>query len=668
MKFKIFLTFLILPGLHFFSQNNIDSLRNVISSATNDSTKSAAYTQIANHYINEPVKALEVISEMDKFCETIKNQKHKAFCLRKIGTIYHKLSYFDKGLEYNFSAAKIFDKLGDKEGLANCYNNIATAYNDKGDLSNNKLFFDRAVEFHKKSIGLRKELNDTIGIKNSYNNLALVYLSTKEYEKALTYLMIPYEYYKRLGTDEHGIDMTTSNIGEVYYRMGLQEKKPEYFRKAMFYFEDRLRAYQKHKNPSANKANILLSIGQVYFELGQPDRGMAYLHQSHEMFSSLADKAGIADVNSALSSAYEKGKDYKKSLEYLRAYIASKDSLLNERNISSVEQMQVLYNSSQKDNEIERLNKNAEISVLLIHRQRTIMFSVIGGLALLLLLGFVLLSRYNLKKKANLELSKAYDKIESKNRQITDSINYAKRLQSTILPPKAIIEPHLKKWFVFYQPKDIVSGDFYWFTHHNNKSYMVVADCTGHGIPGALMSMIGNTLLNEIINQKDVSDAGEILNLLNKGVIHALRQQGQDKQSQDDGMDISICSFDDTNKTLMNYASANHSIFVKSGNSLKELTGDLHSIGGNFDNSPKKFVSNSVQLQPGDTVVMSTDGYFDQFGGEKNTKFLVKRFEDLIMKTDFSSGNADLVFEKEISNWKGNHKQTDDILVVGFSI
>jgi serine phosphatase RsbU (regulator of sigma subunit) len=195
-----------------------------------------------------------------------------------------------------------------------------------------------------------------------------------------------------------------------------------------------------------------------------------------------------------------------------------------------------------------------------------------------------------------------------------------------------------------------------------------VVDCTGHGVPGALMSMIGNTLLNEIVNQKDVVDPGEILNQLNKGVKHSLRQSGSDFVSQDDGMDVSVCCIDKKDRSVLQYACANHSVFVKANGKVEELNGDIFSIGGDFGKTEKIFESKTHKLEPNSFIVMSTDGYYDQFGGPKGSKFLISHFEELIANTPLEQNNAAEIFEKTINDWKGQLRQTDDILVAGFKV
>ena len=182
------------------------------------------------------------------------------------------------------------------------------------------------------------------------------------------------------------------------------------------------------------------------------------------------------------------------------------------------------------------------------------------------------------------------------------------------------------------------------------------------------MSMIGNTLLGEIINQENILDPGEILTHLNKGVTLALHQQGNDVLKQDDGMDISICCLDENDKSKLKYASANHTIFIKNKNSITELKGDIFSIGGSIGNENKKFLTNEIKMEKDSTVIMSTDGYYDQFGGTNDSKFLMTNFEELILKTDFSKTNVAEEFKTAFENWKNETRQTDDVLVAGFKI
>lgn len=267
-------------------------------------------------------------------------------------------------------------------------------------------------------------------------------------------------------------------------------------------------------------------------------------------------------------------------------------------------------------------------------------------------------------------LAKSNEDLSRSNVLITDSISYAKRIQEAMLPTDDLFKNHLPQSFIYFRPKDIVSGDFYWFYEHNKRVYVAVADCTGHGVPGAFMSMIGNTLLNEIIIEKEEYIPNEILQKLNTGVIKALNQNLESSsKSQDDGMDISMMCIDyNTNKIEL--ACANHSVFIINNDKVEVVQGDVYSIGGMFINEVnRKFTNHTFDLSKGMQVYMFSDGFQDQFGGPKNKKFLASQFKQFL----FDNKNLEMDQHVELLNttferWKGRNKQLDDVLVIGIKL
>ncbi len=256
--------------------------------------------------------------------------------------------------------------------------------------------------------------------------------------------------------------------------------------------------------------------------------------------------------------------------------------------------------------------------------------------------------------------------IEAKHTEIIDSVNYAKRIQEAILPDLNEIYAHLPNSFVLYKPKDIVAGDFYWFSHKNNLSIMAAVDCTGHGVPGAFMSMIGNTLLNQIVDEKGITDPSQILNILNEEVNTSLKQTKENSESRD-GMDIAICCFD-TQKMEMNYAGANRPIYIANSTELKEIKPNKCAIGGLDYDVPKVFTTHTIKINKDDLVYISTDGYADQFSPH-DKKLMTRKFKEILSSIYL----LPMVEQKNhldafIEDWKGNMEQTDDILVIGVKI
>lgn len=257
--------------------------------------------------------------------------------------------------------------------------------------------------------------------------------------------------------------------------------------------------------------------------------------------------------------------------------------------------------------------------------------------------------------------------LAEKNHDITSSIQYAKRIQEAILPSKDVIFTKLKKVFILYKPKDIVSGDFYWFAEKNGFNIFAVVDCTGHGVPGAFMSMIGHNLLHQIVLEKGIIEPGEILNNLHKGVQESLRQ-GQNEINTNDGMDVSLIAINYETKVIK-WAGANRPLVLinKAGEYLK-YDGNKFPVGGAQLDSNRQFTTHQITAN-NCMAYMFSDGYADQFGGDKGKKYMVKRFNELLTSIHLSKPDEQrLELEKSFELWKVNHEQVDDVLVVGIEI
>jgi len=262
-------------------------------------------------------------------------------------------------------------------------------------------------------------------------------------------------------------------------------------------------------------------------------------------------------------------------------------------------------------------------------------------------------------------ISNAFQTIEQKNTKITQSIEYAQRIQSAFLPGNDFVKDVLPESFVLYLPRDIVSGDFYWINEVKGKKVIIAADCTGHGVPGAFLSILGVTLLNEIILNQEILEPAKVLNILRDNVKKALQQSGS-LYEQKDGMDIALCVVD-THTLLMDYAGAYHTVYILRNNELICLKGDKQPIGSYL--AEKEFSSAQFQLQAGDMVYLFSDGYLSQFGGPKSHKMSTNRFKELIL----SLSGVELNMQQEVlsnflTQWKGDNEQVDDILIIGWKV
>ncbi|HRE67692.1 MAG: PAS domain S-box protein [Cytophagales bacterium] len=254
--------------------------------------------------------------------------------------------------------------------------------------------------------------------------------------------------------------------------------------------------------------------------------------------------------------------------------------------------------------------------------------------------------------------------IQNKNKKINDSINYAKRIQNAILPDNFAISSTLPNSFILYKPRDVVSGDFPWYVQLGEDIFIAAVDCTGHGVPGALLSLIGYFLLNDIVRSRQITNPGQILDLLDEGVTQTLKQD-QANSATKDGMDIALCRINTKNKTI-EYAGAHRPLYIMKNGALEEVKGNKFPIGGGVYKNQTKFTTTSLTLNAGDSVYFSSDGYPDQFGGTDGRKFGSKRMRELVEKIQHLPAHQAMeVFDMEWEEWRGTHKQTDDVLLIG---
>lgn len=268
----------------------------------------------------------------------------------------------------------------------------------------------------------------------------------------------------------------------------------------------------------------------------------------------------------------------------------------------------------------------------------------------------------------NSSLSAANEEIAEKTRNITSSINYAKRIQDALLPQLEVVKKGFPESFIFFRPRDIVSGDAYWYGEKDDYYIFACIDCTGHGVPGALMSMIGNTLLNQIINIRGIIDPGRALNQLHSGVRKALKQDIEDSRSRD-GMDLALIAYNHRSKELL-YSGANRPLLIiDPSGGWQEIKPTKFPIGGMQKEDERNYETHKFYVQNGTVIYLSTDGYADQFGGPANRKFMKKHLRQIFLDNfDKDMQVQESILNKALTDWMGDHNQIDDILVTGFRL
>ncbi len=573
----------------------------------------------------------------------IKDYEGEAMAYNNIGIVYDYLGIYSESLKNYFKALKLQKKIKDEKGLGYTYNNIGLIYS-------NQLNFKKAIENYQSALYLRKKNNEKEGISSTYNNLGIVYMNQKKYDKALDNYFASVMMDSILH-DERGIAASFSNIGQVYLEMGDFDKALSYCNKAF--------ALRKERNDPYDLANSYLNFGSLYLMQNNYVEAKKHFLIGLNIAKEIGAKESIKYIYQKLYGIAEHDKEVAKAYEYYKYYILYKDSMMNEANIQQQAQIEIKFKYDQEKaeeklkQEKQKIQDNQEKK-----QQQYILWTLI--LVIILILVFLWFLNKNRKiEKAQKNL------IEEKNKEILDSITYAKRIQTAILPTEKLVKEYLNNSFILYQPKDIVAGDFYWIEPMGNQIIFAVADCTGHGVPGAMISVICHNALNRSVREFNLKNPGEILNKTREIIIHEF-QKSQDEVK--DGMDISLCHLDLTTRELK-WSGANSPLWIIKNESLEiiEIKPSKQPIG-QFEHS-LPFETSSYQLEEKDSIYLFSDGYADQFGGEFGKKIKTKRLKELIIsmqnQTMYEQKNA---LELFFNQWKSNLEQVDDVCIIGVKL
>ncbi len=613
-----------------------------------------AYNNIGLVYKNQGDydKALDAYMHSYEIFNEINNKKGLANSYNNIGLIYIKRGDISKALESYLESLKIVEEIGDKVTQSSTLNNIGNIYFQQEN-------YAKALEFYEKSLELKRELGDKSGIAVSYSNIGGVYSHQGNYVKALESTLEALKIQEQIG-DNKGIITTLNNIGDYYEYQGLYDKSLEYLLRSL-----RMQEEMGHNDVMPT---TLILIGSLYNKKEDYNTALEYFFKALEIAKAKNTSEQIKICYQRIAKTYSLLNNAAQTFEYYNRYNNLKDSLNNEQNNTLIAEMQTRFESERKQKENELLYAQIQLNEAKA-QQRTYLLYTLGGLAILvvLLLG-LLYGRYRAKQRINLQLERKNVAINQQKENITSSITYAKRIQDAILPRVETIRSTFPDSFILFQPKEIVSGDFYWFAKKKNEVYLAAVDCTGHGVPGAFMSMIGNDLLNQIINVQNISETGLILNNLHEDVQSALKQE--DQSGNHDGMDIALCKINIKTNEL-DFASANRVLYLykNSKEDLVEIKGDTKSIGGLIAMGKRDYTNYKVRLGKGDSFYIFSDGLTDQFGGPEGKKFGPKNLKAFIYnnidKPMEEQGN--LLLEKT-GEWRNGYEQVDDILVIGIRV
>jgi tetratricopeptide (TPR) repeat protein/serine phosphatase RsbU (regulator of sigma subunit) len=620
----------------------------------------------------EMPKALEYYTRSLNIFTEIKDKTGSAFALNNLGYMYYNLGDIKKALECQHKSLKLQEEMGDKFGVASAFSFIAPIYETLGETS-------KAMEYYTKCLKLYEDLNYRLGVALTLNNIGSICQARNQYEKALDYLNRASKIYREIN-DAEGLATSLLNIGNIYHLQKQDQKGLEYFLKAL--------KIQESISDKKGMAITLHNIGSSYESQRQLDKAMEYGLQSLKISKELAFPKNISDAALLLKTIYQAQNKCPESLKMFELYVTMRDSINNEENrrASFKKQLQYVFEKKAAADSVktaqEQKVKDAEIKAgkAQLDREKTTRYALFGGLALVIVFSGFLYNRFTTirKQKSIIETQKTEVEkqkvlVEEHRKGIIDSITYAKRLQQAILPPLNFILQYLPESFVLYKPKDIVAGDFYWM-HVTSKSEILIAaaDCTGHGVPGAIVSVVCSNALNRTVKEFGITDPGKILDKVRELVIETFEKSESEVK---DGMDISLVSIhrpSPKGNIAIEWAGANNPLWIISSSNgnepaLTELKPDKQPIGKYAEQRP--FTTHALELKKGDSLFVFTDGYPDQFGGPKGKKFKYKQLEErLLSNVSFSPEEQKQKLNKTFEDWKGLLEQVDDVCVIGIRL
>ncbi len=558
------------------------------------------------------------------------------------------------------SLANKNEKSNNNSVAANYFINAANIYRQVN-------MTDNAIANYSKALNLLTNSHNNTAKYRISNYLAYLYRTKNDFANAEKYFLNSYNLIKNYGKRQ--------TIASALYNLGQIQENQAKYKDAVNNFNKALTIFLESDNWQSIKT-VSFKMANCYNKLGDEPNYLKYYNLYTTFDKKLKDEIiKQKEKQAIIMGQLAKEKDLKLQLQMFQ----------NKSMSDSLKLQQKLNEQSQAEIELQKLQLKQNRQEIAVRKQREkerrrVILMLSFGLAIIFLGFIVILKFYYQNKKQKEKLKVLYDELsaknilieenrkalEQKNKHITDSINYASRIQHAILPTNIKIEKNFKDSFIFYLPRDVVSGDFYWFAEVDNYKIIAAIDCTGHSVPGAFMSLIANTLLNEIIKAKRNIELSKILTELNRGIVRTLNTNVND-DSLNDGMDISMYRFEkDSRKAL--FASANHISIIYIEGKQQIIESDFYSIGGFIENTDFEFSQKEIDLGKEAVIYMFSDGYADQFN-EENKKYLTQNFISFIDSIhELPLSEQHLKIANEYERWKGKNRQIDDILVIGLKV
>ncbi len=571
---------------------------------------------VASSLLGDNDRALKYFRESLLIAQEIQHFQGMASANVNLGYVYTQMAQYAQGLEWYLKALPIAESLANKRILCILHSYIGKLY-----LHLNQM--DLAMEFLEKGLALSQETEDQTAAIRALQGLGEVYKRLENFEEAMLKQRDALNIARKLG-DKFYLTGIISSLGELEMDQGQYEEAIDLFRSALNI------AHQLGNKQEVGNQHLRLS--RAHFALKEDEEAQNEAEEALILGQEISSPDLQAQAYMILAQIYERVKNYQLSLEYYKQFTRLREQVLQGINRQSVKFLETSIQIEKEQREKEREQREKEI--------------------------------YRLQ---NIELANALRIIEEKNADITASIRYARRIQEAMLPSDAEFKELLPESFVFYRPKDIISGDFYWIGRQKDKIFVAACDSTGHGVPGALMSAIGLNLLNELVLGQKAKELrpDHILNQMHQMLRKWLHQEETDTR---DGMDACICCLQQRKKLLF-YSGARIPLYQVSGNQIIEHKPDKMPLGGEQIEIERIFSCQTIAYQPGDMFYMVSDGYADQFGGNEGKRFQTKRLKEMMLSlARVPMAGQRGQFESQFDAWRGEYEQMDDLMVIGFRL
>ncbi len=575
------------------------------------------------------------------------------FAMNLVSVAYQGVGMLDSSMAWCQKVLEEATLLKDSISLSKAYNNI-------GIIHFRTMEYDEGLQCFMQSANLDLKLGDYASAAASYMNIGGILVELHRPDTARKILEKALEIAEKSG-DQKRISTVYTNLGGAEFIAGNKSAAESYYLKAAL-IQEKIGDYRSASTTYRNLAESCQDFG---------DFSNAIQHDNQSLLFALKANSGeeIRDAYAGLAESQEKMGDFSQAYKNLQLYMNWDDTVDTQANRQAVIQLREKYDSEQTKKANLILQQKNDIASLQneknqerLNNSKIIIWSSVAGILLLVGFAWVLFNRNKIKQRANEELSEANHIIREKNDDITASLEYASKIQEALLPTNENTALFSDAMFLL-KPKDIVSGDFFWYSDRDGKKIFTAVDCTGHGVPGAFMSMIGNTFLHEIVDERGITKPSEILDELRKKVIATMSK----RDARKDGMDMALCTLDDREMKLQ-FAGANNPLYIVQGGLIKEYKPNKQPVGF-MPEKEEPFTNHEISVQPGDKIYVFSDGYADQFGGPKGKKFKYKQLKDLLLKIAAKPMRE----QKEIllatfNDWKGDLEQVDDVCIIGVCV